>query len=335
MYKRLALSGMLLATGFLGLGPAEASAKGPNPTEDVGPAIVEAFGSEASLVSGIKILDENVVGKGEGARYSAGFSGEYKLPVASFVEISSGPGYAVVHQVAEAGDVFPIQGRVLGLLNNGSWHVRTETVDVQHPGGSPFSRFRAGDRVVLMADSKNLEDLLQARLQAQELTHKIELQEIESKAEQERAVEAAKRAAEQEAELALIAERAAADKAMAEIFTVGAEFPISLTIPGRRAEGVATVGRVAPALVEIKASFDTGFGGVYETPIVIQPSDETGKLAMQIPEVNDFRGGSLICKPTGSVNLHAGYARFTQETFNCTIDLSLEGLNGPASQSGS
>ena len=122
---------------------------------------------ESELGDGFRVVDltlttEELRRDGPGASYYGEFAASVTLPVAFYHEIGRGEGYILVGQLLERGEIVPAFGHVVAVYGDDGWTVEINVLDLQLPGGRPFSEFRSPGTVVLEAGT-NLVDRFQTQ----------------------------------------------------------------------------------------------------------------------------------------------------------------------------
>ncbi len=124
------------------------AAANPDEAPDIR-ALVESELGDGFRVVELTFTAEELRRDGPGASYYSEFAASVTLPVAFYHEIGRGDGYILVGKLLERGEVVPAFGNAVAVYGNGGWSVEINVLDLQMPGGRPFSEFRSPGTVVL------------------------------------------------------------------------------------------------------------------------------------------------------------------------------------------
>ena len=166
---------------------------------------------ESELGDGFRVVEFSFTAEeprrdGPDASYYGEFAAAVTLPVAFYHEIGRGDGYILVGKLLERGEIVPAFGNAVAVYGDGGWIVEISVLDLQLPGGRPFSEFRSPGMVVLEAGT----DLVD-RFQAQ---REVALQDAEALRAQDLRIE--------DAETAALLERALTDIEARDVSLMGA-----------------------------------------------------------------------------------------------------------------
>ena len=129
---------------------ASQAAANPDEAPDIR-ALVESELGEGFRVVELALTAEELRRDGPDASYYGEFAASVTLPVAFYHEIGRGDGYLLVGKLLERGEIVPAFGNAVAAYRDGSWTFEINVLDLQLPGGRPFSEFRSPGTVVLEA----------------------------------------------------------------------------------------------------------------------------------------------------------------------------------------
>ena len=323
----------------------------PNRAPDAKPAIIEEIDLPASMILDMALSNEDLMRDGLTASYYATFSLSVAVLEPTYIKVAEGDGYVVIEPVLTREDTISVFGNVLGAYEDGMWKTQVNVIERIDQGGTPYSRFRSPDRIILIAGKADLESFVSKRsetaalihqlaMQDKALMHQLAVQQIEADAvevQRRTELEAEAQAAASEAERTLvrtteatrIAEREAMDQIILALFTEGANLPGQVVSNGVRLSGEFNVTRVTESLVEGIAVFDKGNGDSYTMPFILRLSGAVGDLNILNPSPHEFNEEtSTICETVGSLNIIGGFVVFESRAYMCRFEIVIDGLGG-------
>ena len=134
----------------------------PNAAPDIW-ALVESELGNGFRVAELTITTEELRRNESGAIYEGEFAASVILPVTLYHEIGHGDGYRLVGNFLERGETVPAFGSAVAVYTDGRWAVEINLLDLQLPGGRPFSEFRSPGTVVLEAGTDLVDRFLAQR----------------------------------------------------------------------------------------------------------------------------------------------------------------------------
>ena len=152
----------LPATLFAILLAAFEVAADPNEAPDIRALVESELGNGLRLAE-LTITTEEFRRDGSGAIYQGEFAAAVVLPVTLYHEIGHGDGYRLVGKLLERGETIPAFGSAVAVYSDGRWAVEISLLDLQLPGGHPFSEFRSPGTVVLEAGTNLVDRFLAQR----------------------------------------------------------------------------------------------------------------------------------------------------------------------------
>ncbi|MDE0524382.1 MAG: hypothetical protein OXH79_20755, partial [Boseongicola sp.] len=126
-------------------------------------ALVEAELGDGFRVAELTVTTEELRRDGPGASYYSEFAASVILAVTLYHEIGQGDGYSLVGKLLERGETVPAFGSATAVYGDGRWNVEVNVLDLQLPGGHPFSEFRSPGTVVLEAGTELVDRFLAQR----------------------------------------------------------------------------------------------------------------------------------------------------------------------------
>ena len=155
----------LPATFFAVLLTTVQAAANPDEAPDIR-TLVEAEIGDGFRVIELTVTAEELRRDGPDASYYGEFAASVILPVTLYHEIGQGEGYRLVGKLLERGETVPAFGSATAVYEDGRWDVQVNVLDLQLPGGHPFSEFRSPGIVVLEAGTDLVDRFLAQREQA-------------------------------------------------------------------------------------------------------------------------------------------------------------------------
>ncbi len=305
----------------------------PKKAPDIAPRILKELENRQDCQ--IRKANEELERDRLSANYYTEFTASVALPVPLYSKVSSGDGYVIVQKLFAIGDTLPAYGNALGVYEDGKWRVDVNILDVQMPGGRPFSQFEKSGRVVLEAGTDAVLELQAGRAAAMEAAKALKAQDVrledaelrlEAELKQEWTVlaaqrEAAARAATELARLEaeqqvsdeharMVAEREkqlqASDKANFALLNTNATYRAEATHGNRRVQGVRTITESGENHASGVLKLDLGGGSSYQSTLVFTSARKAGQVVFRHPPFDGFRESRDVCETVPPANLQAG-----------------------------